>query len=397
MVNLLEKNPELSENEEVIATEYLSENDLIKYHRISFKDNVGYLKDKNIDVYCEVDATEIGSLFQGYHFQKIHFNFPYCDTKDTRIYNRVENIDFRDQCNRDLMHNFFRQAAMLQQPGDRVYMALPGGKLTEKMIDIRQGDVKEAHDYDMRRRQGMVYDIYSAITRAGYKYVQKKSFDYSYGPVSTKGDEFDEQLAQGSREYVFEKRAESFELPTSEQVEFLKDISDDDFLRLNRELIMDYGRPISRSMSGFQYKIENKWYEGETNRADVEDFLFREPGEEFDTYYPLPEMSTDDEDSSEMDKVVERPSLGVCKCFLTNLIDDVWKSSAVNMDGITSLEDCKDRCCESEELWNKVVKSGDGVMWSWNAGDYNICKSNEYFDSDGYSKKYEESQDATEY
>ncbi|MBH1988590.1 MAG: DUF2431 domain-containing protein [Myxococcaceae bacterium] len=182
--SLLTKHPNLARS--IVATELDSEEELLQKHG-DFKENIAFLKSLGVKVLFGVNAKQIEATPNlPKHFDRIQFAFPH-------VGNSAQNSD---EANRELIERFFLSAGRLQDPRDRVHIVLPSPSiLSERM-----------------RREGLVYNIYSACTRAGYRYIKKRRFTSSDGParyprykhVMTKGGGGAE-VAEDGREYIFEK------------------------------------------------------------------------------------------------------------------------------------------------------------------------------------------------
>ncbi|MEI7494547.1 MAG: Rossmann-like fold-containing protein, partial [Alphaproteobacteria bacterium] len=197
-VSFLKKHPELSRF--IIATELDSEKKLLEKHGDSFKKNMDYLHNNNVDIMFGVDAKKLheDDRLSKHRFKRIQFNCPYYkNSPNTRV----------------LVEQFFQSARQLQKIGDRIHVVLP------------QSDSWK----DLVRYQGVVYAIYAACTKAGYQYVKKRQFTSThkeknkvwkrypgYEHVETKGGG-SAPVVDNSREYIFEKKFEEKEILSSFQ------------------------------------------------------------------------------------------------------------------------------------------------------------------------------------
>ncbi|GAB5412210.1 MAG: hypothetical protein ChlgKO_13240 [Chlamydiales bacterium] len=168
-VALVEKHSDVAIHTE--ATEHLNhEND----HAVSAR--VAHLRKKGVMVNFDVDATQIHKLYAGRRFERIQWNCPFGDPK------------FREKFY-PVLPQFFRSAAQLQQPGDRVHIVLD-----------------QPHGYYKQRQ--IENPLIPAATLSKYRLIRKRRFDESRYPGYE--HQITGQLVSYSdetcgREFVFEK------------------------------------------------------------------------------------------------------------------------------------------------------------------------------------------------
>jgi hypothetical protein len=174
-------------SEQSLKDTYISEATETKFR--NFEENVTALRAIGAKVSFVVDARNIHGLFADRRFKRIHFNFPYYN--DSHL-NPAQN---KEQT-RQLVGDFFASAAQIQQPGDRIHMAL----VTRF--------AKDPVWYE-----NATYGVAQFCEQYGYAYVKKREFidpdkgkRYpGYFHVKT-GANTAVETAETGREYIFEKK-----------------------------------------------------------------------------------------------------------------------------------------------------------------------------------------------
>lgn len=178
-----DNHPELSKA--ITATEYSQKKVLKQTYPNTFPNNLKYLKENNVNIQFEIDATNIHNVYGGQRFHRIHFNFPH----DGKNFKDENSNPIEDLPLAKMINDFFQSASKLQQQGDRIHVALP----------------KEASSF----REAFVYRIEDARKNAGYKLIKKHKFDNirypGYNHRMTTSNTGALVAEENGREHIFEK------------------------------------------------------------------------------------------------------------------------------------------------------------------------------------------------
>lgn len=166
----------------IIPTAYENNHTLIRLYGDTFLDNAAAIKSKGVTIKYNVDATRLRScrFLKDRHVKRIHFNFPH------------DGSPISHGTLPQMLKEFFQEAAEIQEPWDRVHIALPAPK------DIEQ----------RKFREGRIYCIYEATRSAGYNLIKKRKFGSErypgYQHVQTRANS-SASITERAREYIFEK------------------------------------------------------------------------------------------------------------------------------------------------------------------------------------------------
>lgn len=151
-------------------------------------ERIAQLEAKGAQVVLGVDGTKLHEKFAGQTFKRIHWNVPHDgkNIKDTEI--------------PDLMRDFFRSCAAIQEKGGRVHVSLPQPPKNPEGLG----------GWDFY--QGHVYHIVRAASVSRYMIVKKRKFDQTrypgYSHQRTNLNQAAEVVEKGAREFIFEKISE---------------------------------------------------------------------------------------------------------------------------------------------------------------------------------------------
>lgn len=171
----------------IVATEYENEDALRHTFGNVFDQNLAYLKSHGVATIFNIDARtiDLDTKLPHKHFSRIHFNFPH------------DRSSYQARTLPKLIQDSFQRASKIQEPGDRVHMALP-----------------QPHGYKRAFYQSYVYGIFQASARGGYVLKKKRKFDEKrypgYKHVKTSENE-SASVTNNSREFVFEKTSLTFD------------------------------------------------------------------------------------------------------------------------------------------------------------------------------------------
>lgn len=177
------------------VTEYSTEEQLQQKYPLpetlnsfkNFRSNVDALRESGAEVIFGVDATNIHTMFNDRRFRRIHFNFPY-------YYDDNLTPQEKKEMTRNLVGRFFASAAEIQQPGDRIHMALATGfrdPVWYEDATYGVGEFCEVHGYAYIKKRKFIDPI--------------KSRYAGYGHVKT-SDSTAVTTAKEGREFIFEKK-----------------------------------------------------------------------------------------------------------------------------------------------------------------------------------------------
>ena len=164
-VALLDKHPELSKY--IFATEFDDEEALKRKHGDDFIYNIERLCNMGVEPIFGVNAMKLDSgMFEGEgHFKRIHFNCPYCE--NDRTHNET----------RRLVELFFQSVGQFQQSGERIHMVLPHESFARRQglaYNIYASSTKAGYQYVKKRNFTRTIGDYVCSRYPGYKHVMTK-------------------------------------------------------------------------------------------------------------------------------------------------------------------------------------------------------------------------------
>lgn len=166
----------------------------------NFQANLNALGEMGVEVIFGVDATKIHTMFNDRRFKRIHFNFPY-------FYDEGLTAQQKKEKTRELVGNFFRSAAKIQQPGDRIHMGLVTGFddpvwYEDATYGVAEFSEKEGYAYIKKRD---FIDPDKGVRYPGYSHVKTSS----NATVTT---------AETGREFIFEKKIQGKNYKNSNRI-----------------------------------------------------------------------------------------------------------------------------------------------------------------------------------
>ncbi len=183
------------------VTEYNSQNDLsstysspeTKTEFKNFNANLAALQEMGAELFSGVDATRVHELFSEKRYRRIHFNFPYYNDDTSSAAQKKERT-------KELVGKFFESAAKIQQPGDRIHMALA------------TNFTNQYGKSDPVWYESATYGVGKFCEQHGYVYIKKREFIDNktrrypgYFHVKTASNAA-VSTAEDGREFIFEKR-----------------------------------------------------------------------------------------------------------------------------------------------------------------------------------------------
>ena len=228
----VDKHPDVAIHIE--ATEVLNhENDT------AVKARVARLRKKGVTVNFGVDATQIHIRYADKRFERIQWNCPFGDPRS-----REEFFPILPQ--------FFRSAAQLQQPGDRIHI----------VFDQPQG-------YSSARQ--VENPFIPAVTLSKYRLIRKRRFDESRYPgyehqITGKLERYSEETC--GREFVFEKT--NLPQPTEEKFKAALSLLVKDYRKITLKKYKDrFATVIKQKTDELEVKQEKRYQVLKSNRSDV--------------------------------------------------------------------------------------------------------------------------------
>lgn len=184
-------------NQETLTNTYSSTETEVDFK--NFNANLCALLAQGAKAIGDVDATKIDQAFRDKRFKRIHFNFPYYnDNKSSPAQKKAKT--------RELVGNFFESAAKIQEPGDRIHMALVTGfrdPVWYENATYGVGDFCERHGYVYIKKHGFIDGT-------------KKRYP-GYFHVKTASNTSVETAEKG-REFIFEKRMPGKDYQASSEI-----------------------------------------------------------------------------------------------------------------------------------------------------------------------------------
>lgn len=182
--------------EALTVTEYSDQQSLANTYNLqetetdfkNFTANTRVLQEQGAEIILGVDATKIGLDFKERKFKRIHFNFPYYnDTTSTPAQKKLKT--------RQLVGKFFESASKIQEPGNRIHMALVTGfsdPVWYESTTYGVGEFCEQYGYAFIKK---------------HRFIDRENKRYpGYFHVKTASNT-SVSTAENGREFIFEKKS----------------------------------------------------------------------------------------------------------------------------------------------------------------------------------------------